>query len=164
VKGLISAEGGTGTASQVFFVVLSISMLYTSVKKNQTNLFSPTSILKIGIGYVSAVIVVDYWLTQQMNYGSTKLLFATSVIGTPIAAYCALENFLIQRDSTQVRNFASALFVAICVFGLLDRTSVEVLNSVSPLRWPPVDKSIETSWKNEILITKEPKNIDNIPN
>jgi hypothetical protein len=163
VKGLIGAAGGTGSASHVFLVVLVISMLGISLKRNHAILFNPINILKIGFGYVLVVIAADYWMTGQMNYGSTKLMFAASIIATPIAAYCSLESFLIQRETVQIKKFSSVLFVAICLLGLLDGTSLEVLNSVTPLRWPSVDKSIETSWENEILITKEPKNFDEIP-
>ena len=163
VKGLISAAGGTGSASHVFLVVLIISMLYLSFDKNQENRFNPTTLLKIGISYVSMVIIADYWLTGQMNYGSTKLLFAASIVATPIAAYGALESFLSRRDSAQVNGFASILFAAVCVIGLLDSSSIAVLGSMSPLRWPSIDKSIGTSWKNEILITKDAKSFDDLP-
>ena len=163
VKGLIGAAGGTGSASHVFLVVLVVSMLGISLKRNHANLFNLINILKIGLGYVLVVIAADYWLTGQMNYGSTKLMFAASIIATPIAGYCSLESFLIQRDTVQVKSFASVLFIAICLLGQLDGTSLEIFNSLSPLRWPPVDKSIETSWKNEILITKEPKIFNEMP-
>lgn len=163
VKDLIGAAGGTASASHVFLVALVISMLGVSLKRNYASRFNPINIIKIGFGYVLVVIAADYWLTGQMNYGSTKLIFAASIIATPIASYCFLESFLIQRGTVQLKSFAPVLFVSICLLGLLDGTSLEVLNSVSPLRWPSVDKSIETSWKNEILITKEPKNFDEIP-
>jgi len=163
VKGLISAAGGTGSASHVFLVVLMISMLYLSIDKNQENRFNPLTILKIGICYVLVVIVADYWLTGQMNYGSTKLLFAASIVSTPIGAYSALESLINRRVSVQINGFASILFVAVCVIGLIDSSSTAVLGSMSPLRWPSVDKSIETSWKNEILITKDSKSFNDLP-
>jgi hypothetical protein len=163
VRNLIGATGGTGSASHVFLVVLILSMLYLSLNQNRKNRFDPTTILKIGICYVSVVVVADYWLTGQMNYGSTKLLFAASIVATPIAAYAALESFLDSRESAHVSGFASVLFVAVCVIGLLDSSSIAVLGSTSPLRWPSVDKSIDTSWKNEILITRDTKSLNDLP-
>ena len=162
IKGLISASGGTGSASHVFLVILVIAMLYTSLSKTRENQFNPTSILKIGIGYVLIVIFVDYWLTNQMNYGSTKLLFAASIVATPIAAFNAFESILQRRDAVLMSSFASVLFVAVCLIGLIDSWSVAVLGSVSPLRWPPVDKSVETSWRNAILITRDSKNLEDL--
>lgn len=163
VKGLISAAGGTGSASHVFIVVLVISMLYSSLNKDRDHSFNPTNILKIGISYVLLVIVLDYWLTNQMNYGSTKLLFAASIVATPVAAFSAFEIFLQRRESIQINSFATILFAAVCLIGLIDGSSVAVLNSVSPLRWPPVDKTVDTTWKNEILITSEPKFFEDLP-
>ena len=163
VKSLISAEGGTGLASHVFIAILVLSMLYTSLNRDRANYFNPINILKIGIGYVLTVIIVDYWITDQMNYGSTKLLFAVSIVATPIAAFNAFEIISQRRDAVLMNSFASVLFVAVCLMGLVDSWSVSVLNSVSPLRWPPIDTSVGTSWRNEILITRDPKKLEDLP-
>ena len=163
MENLIGAAGGTGSASNVLLVIFVISMIYTSTNSNQENQFNPMIVLKIGICYVFAVIGADYWITGQMNYGSTKLLFAASIVATPIAAYSALETLLNRRSGNSVNRLGARLLLAVGILGVIDGSSAEVLNSISPLRWPNVDESVNTTWRSEILITKESKEISELP-
>jgi len=161
-KNLIGAGGGTAAASTVLLVLFTISILFLSIFQEEG--FAVRLIpIYLGFGYTVFVVFADFWLTGQMNYGSTKLLLGATIIMAPISMSLMLETYIQGKSTFQLRNLVGPALVFVIVIGMLDGATPTIFRTLSPVHWPSSLSNELGTWRESIKITKSPVDIIDLP-